>query len=232
MTRHRRALMLFALAILLAAVAASSVRRREAALDQALGPLTSVLVTGAPVAAGAPLADARPALRSLPRRYAPPDALTDPVALQGARAAVGLPAGAYVTSGALRTPGAAAVDVAPGQRVADVVANGDPRAIVAGTRVDVLVTRDSDGTRPGSTVLALEDVEVLSASSAPADAAVGTADGVAGEKRVAASLRVTVAQAVYLAAAQSFARELRLLPRAPQDHGQGRAGLRVDARLR
>jgi pilus assembly protein CpaB len=81
-------------------------------------------------------------------------------------------------------------------------------------------------------VLALEDVEVLAASAAPADAAVGSADGTAGERRVAASLRVTVSQAVYLAAAQSFARELRLLPRAPQDHAHGRAGMRVDERLR
>jgi pilus assembly protein CpaB len=42
---------------------------------------------------------------------------------------------------------------------------------------------------------------------------------------VAASLRVTLRQAVYLAAAQDFARELRLLPRAPGDRRHGRAGL-------
>jgi pilus assembly protein CpaB len=35
---------------------------------------------------------------------------------------------------------------------------------------------------------------------------------------VAATLRVTVRQAVYLAAAQAFAREIRLLARAPGDH--------------
>jgi pilus assembly protein CpaB len=34
---------------------------------------------------------------------------------------------------------------------------------------------------------------------------------------VAATLRVSVRQAVYLAAAQAFARELRLLARAPGD---------------
>ena len=38
-----------------------------------------------------------------------------------------------------------------------------------------------------------------------------------GEPRVTATLRVTVAQAVYLAAAQSFARDVRLLARAPGD---------------
>ena len=41
--------------------------------------------------------------------------------------------------------------------------------------------------------------------------------GRAKPPRVRATLRVTVAQAVYLAAAQSFARDVRLLARAPGD---------------
>jgi pilus assembly protein CpaB len=49
---------------------------------------------------------------------------------------------------------------------------------------------------------------------------------------VAASLRVTVRQAVFLAAAQSFAREIRLLPRAPGDRRHGAAGLAVGSDLR
>jgi pilus assembly protein CpaB len=38
-------------------------------------------------------------------------------------------------------------------------------------------------------------------------------------------------QAVYLAAAQDFARELRLLPRSQGDRDRGRAGLRAGAQL-
>lgn len=230
MNRRLRVLLLLALALLLGLLAASSVQRREAALDAALGPPETVLVTAVPVAAGAALADARPALRALPRRYAPPDALTDPRLLAGAQAAVALPAGAYVTRAVLRTPGVSAVPVGPGERVAEVVARGDPAAVVAGSRVDVLVTRDAAGDRPGTTVLALEDVEVLDA--APADPAQEAAGDSQGGARVAASLRVPVEQAVYLAAAQSFARELRLLPRAADDRRRGRAGLAIDERLR
>ncbi|MDW5595911.1 hypothetical protein VSS74_16300, partial [Conexibacter stalactiti] len=70
MSGRRRALLLLALALLLGLLAASSVQRREAALDAALGPSTTVLVTAAPVAAGTALAEARPALRALPRRWA------------------------------------------------------------------------------------------------------------------------------------------------------------------
>lgn len=225
--RRRRALLLLALAALLGALAASSVQRREAALQRALGPTATVLVTQVAVEAGAPLADARPVLRALPRRYAPPDAVASPTALEGAQAAVALPAGAYVTAAALRMPGTAAVPVAPGERVAEVVALADPETVVAGSRVDVLVTRDGAGDRLGATVLALEDVEVLAAGRAPAPAgAEGTGP------RVSASLRVSLRQAVYLAAAQSFARELRLLPRAAADRARGRAGFAVDERLR
>ena len=82
-------------------------------------------------------------------------------------------------------------------------------------------------------MLALEDVEVLAAS--PAQDEESAAGGKAGKPspgaRVAVSLRVTLRQAVYLAAAQDFARELRLLPRAAGDRRRGRAGLSAGAAL-
>jgi pilus assembly protein CpaB len=229
-TRRRRALLLLTLAALLGSLAATSVRRREIALQRALGPSALVLVTRAPVVAGAPLAAARPLLRALPRRFAPPDAVATATALRGARAAVALPAGSVVTAAVLRLPGSGAsraATVGPGERVAEVVAHADPRAVVAGVRVDVLVTREASAARAGGTVLALEDVEVLDARPAGAGAALP-----GGGPRVVAALRVGVRDAVYLAAAHSFARDVRLLVRAPGDRAGGHAGLAVDERLR
>jgi pilus assembly protein CpaB len=228
MTPRRRALLLLALALLLGALAAASVRRREAALARALGPSVLVLVTRSPVAAGAPTGAARPQLRPLPRRYAPPDAVAGARQLAGARTAVALPAGSILTASVLRRPGdVPELAVGAGERVAEVVAHGDPRAVVPGAHVDVLVTREASGSRAGATVLALEDVEVLRARAAPPDPA-----DPQGGARVAAALRVRVHDAVYLAAAQTFARDLRLLARAPGDRASGRAGLAVDERLR
>jgi pilus assembly protein CpaB len=89
---------------------------------------------------------------------------------------------------------------------------------VPGARVDVLVTRESRPGAPGRTTLALEDVEVLSGAAAPA-----SEERSGGQVR--ASLRVSLRQAVYLAAAQSFARELRLLPRAAGDRRRAQPGL-------
>ena len=57
------------------------------------------------------------------------------------------------------------------------------------------------------------------------------ADNSSGERKIAVSLRVTVRQAVYLAAAQSFAREIRVLPRATGDNGRGAEGLRIGSGL-
>ncbi len=70
-------------------------------------------------------------------------------------------------------------------------------------RVDVVVTTDKQ------TRLALQDVEVLAAKPAAAK------DG--GGPRVAATLRVPVTDAVYLVAAQEYARDVRLLARVPGD---------------
>jgi pilus assembly protein CpaB len=149
------------------------------------------------------------------------------------RVAAAIPAGAYVTAGALAGgagsgggPGGSALR--PGERVADLTAAGPGDLVTPGGRVDVLVTRDPAHGGPGQTALALEDVEVLAA--APAEPGEGAGAG-AGVARVRASLRVTVRQAVFLAAAQAFSREVRLLPRAPGDDHRGAAGLVVGADL-
>lgn len=224
MSARRRALLLGALALVLGGLAAADVSSREAALDRRLGGWVDVVVTSRPIAVGKPITADALAVRQVPGRFAPAAALADPGPAVGARAAVALPAGADVTTTVLGgeeepPPGA---PVRSGERVADVTAIGRPALIVPGSRVDVLVTRDEAPGLQGRTVLAMEDVEVL--ASAPA----GQDEG-AGQPRVSASLRVTLRQAVALAAAQSFARELRLLPRAAGDRDRDGAGMAAGA---
>jgi pilus assembly protein CpaB len=214
-SRRRRAALLLGLAILLGGLAASDVARREAALRDQLGPLVDVVVANADLSAGPPLRAHDLAVRAVPARYAPVGAAAVPDALIGRPLAAPVPRGGYLGAGqlAVEDPGAAGPPVRAGERAADVVALGSPELVVAGARVDVLVTRDGDSGGSAGTQLALEDVEVLAARRAP-EAAGATGDGA---QRVAATLRVSVRQAVYLAAAQAFAREIRLLPRAAGD---------------
>ena len=74
-----------------------------------------------------------------------------------------------------------------------------------------MVVTTERGEGRGRTYLALERVELLAARPASGE----TAED--GRPRAHATLRVTLRQAVYLAAAQSFAREIRLLLRAPAE---------------
>ena len=214
MSRRRRAVLLGGLALLLGALAASDVAGREAALRRGLGPLVDVVVAREPLAPGTRLDVRRLAVRRVPARFAPRGAFAGIEGLTGARVRAAVPAGADLTAAALaddrrNAPGA---PVRRGERIADVVAVAPAQALAPGARADVLVTRAH------RTTLALEDVEVLAARPAT---------GAEAEGRVVASLRVTLRQAVYLAAAQSFAREIRLLPRAAADDARGASGLTI-----
>src|ERR1700761_9442356 len=73
MTRRRRAALLLGLALVLGALAASDVGRREAALRSQLGPDVDVVVARRPLAAGHMLRLADLALRRMPAPYAPVD---------------------------------------------------------------------------------------------------------------------------------------------------------------
>jgi len=226
-SRRRRAVVLLGLALLLGGLAASDVSRREAALEKRLGPSVPVVVARRDLDAGTTLAPAHLAVRRIPARFAPAGAFPSPSELAGRRTAVAVNAGEYLAPGVLGgAEGAPALR--PGERVADVVAVGSPEEVAPGSRVDVVVTREGQNGGSGRTDLALQDVEVLNASPAEEGAAGDTAPGAA---KVQASLRVTVKQAVYLAAAQSFARELRLLPRAESDRESGPGKLSVDQDL-
>jgi pilus assembly protein CpaB len=203
-SRRRRTALLLGLSLVLGALAASDVGRREAALRDQVGPAVDVLVARRALVPGRRLAAADLAVRRVPERFAPAGAAPVPELLLGHRLAVGVPAGAPVGDYLLAATAVEGPAIGRGERAAEVIATGSPRLVTTGARVDVLVTREH------ATALALEDVEVLATRAA------ASRDGSAPQ--VAATLRVTVKQAVYLAAAGAFAREIRLLPRAPGDH--------------
>jgi pilus assembly protein CpaB len=230
-SHRRRALLLGGLALVLGGLAASNVAGREAALARRVGDLVDVVVAREPIAAGAPVRERALAVRRVPRRFAPAGAIASPQAVIGLRAAVDIAAGTDIAASMVGDGRAPPADPAirRGERVARVVALAAPELVTPGSHVDVLVTPEPREGASGEAVLALEDVEVLDAVPAAAG------DGPSGRSepggRVDASLRVTLRQAVYLAAAQDFARELRLLPRSDADRERGRAGMRGGTQL-
>jgi pilus assembly protein CpaB len=212
MSRRRRMALLLGLAFGLGGLAASDVSRRESALRAQLEPLVDVLVARHPLEAGHRLRLADLAVRRVPARFAPPGGAVAPELLAGHRLAVPVAPGGQVAPLLLQRPEPGGFAIGRGQRAAEIVAAAAPGAVAAGARVDVLVTRERRSGGGGDTELALQDVEVLAARPAPASGQ--EADGTS---RIAATLRVSLRQAVFLASADAFARDIRLLVRAPGD---------------
>lgn len=218
--------MLLSLALASGGLAADRVETRASEVESQVGSLVPVLVTRTDVPPGTRLSAAQLAVRQVPERFAPRDALVAPEQAVGQRVAGALAAGGYVTSGALTTRsgadrGDSRSPIRRGERSVDVaVAGGEALAgAPPGTRVDVLVTTEGpSGAGGGRTFLALQDVELLGARGASdGQSQGGGGDGAAARATTIATLRVTLREAVYLTAAQSFAREIRLLARSPGD---------------
>lgn len=224
--RRRRGAVLLALALAAGGLASSRVERRERGLEARVGPPVPVVVAVADLRQGERIGREKAArglaVRHVPARFAPPDALGEPAEAVGATVAAPVAAGGYVTAGALAAPRGEEREgaVAPGQRAIDVAVAGGQELAAAGpgARVDVLVTTER-GEGRGRTYLALEAVELL--GTAPGDGAGAAGEEARGRPTLLATLRVTLRQAVFLAAAESFAREIRLLPRAPGERRRG-----------
>ena len=206
--RRRRAFVLLSLALASGGLAASLVRSRERAVERRVGPLVAVVVARRDLPAGHEVQPGDVANRRIPARYVPPGAAVNPEEVGGLRTAMTLPAGAYLTAAALGESGhetGGGYRLRPGERAAQVEVSGgggSSQGVAPGTRVDVLVSSEGrDG--GGHTFLALEDAELLGARPEGGG--------------VLATLRVTLRQAVFLAAAADFAKRVRLLPRPRGD---------------
>ena len=216
--RRGRAVALALVAIACGSLAAARVRSTVAEIESRTGEPVRVVVAKRGLADGVRLGRRRVvrslAVREVPARYAPRDALEAPEQALGYETAVALGPGAYVTASMLRDPRAATAAAAPvrrGQRLVEVAVTGGGELVAGGavTRVDVVVTTESASGR-GRTFVALENVELVAARPAGANEE-ADADGTPAD--TVATLRVGARAAVFLTAAQNFAREVRLLAR-------------------
>jgi pilus assembly protein CpaB len=224
-SRRRRGFALAALALILGGLAASDVSSREAAIDRRLGPAVPVVVARADLPAGHTIKPADLAVRHVPARYAPAAAFANPSEAAGLRTAAAVVHGTDLVPSLLADGNAdGTASLRPGERVSTFVAIAPAKLVQPGGRVDVLVTRAAGDGNSGSTTLSLSGLEVLATSPAENNSQ-------SGEQQVSVSLRVSVRQAVFLAAAGSFAREIRLLPRAADDNGRQAQGLRIGSGL-
>lgn len=223
-TRRRRGLLLLSVALASGGVAASQVHERERSVAAQVGPAVPVLVAARDLTAGARVSAAALAIRRVPARFVPPDALASAAGVVGARPAVSVAAGGYLTADVFEGSNGGQRGgraLARGERAVTVEVSG-AAGLAPGVRVDVLVSTESGA--GGRTLMALAGAELLrlEAGSGAATPPDGTRTG---GPTALATLRVTLRQAVYLTAADNFAREIRLLARPPGDHSPAGAAV-------
>jgi pilus assembly protein CpaB len=228
--RRRRGFLLLSVALVSGGLAAAEVHERERSVAAQVGSPADVLVAAREIRAGARVTRDVLALRRVPASFVPPDALASAAGVVRRRAAVSVPAGAYVTPSLFQRPDdtqRAGAGLGRGERAVtvEVAGGGTLAGLAPGARVDVLVSTEP-GAGGGRTLMALAGAELLQIGDAYAGYADpdGTADG-ASPPTALATLRVSLRQAVYLTAADNFAREIRLLPRPPGDRSAAGAAV-------
>ncbi len=216
-------MLLLCVALASGGLAASQVHQRERRAAERLGPQMEVVVAARDIPAGARVTRGAVGLRRVPVRFVPADALPSAEAVVGARTAAAVAAGGYLTA-SLFKDGNQGEDrgLRRGERAVTVEVAGASavEALQPGARVDVVVSTET-GAAGGRTTMALAGVELLrSEPGAATPYEQGDAPGASSSagRTALATLRVSVEQAIYLTAADNFAREIRLMPRPRGDH--------------
>jgi Flp pilus assembly protein CpaB len=215
-SRRGRALAFLLAAAFAAATAAAIADGYGDSVVRGYGELRPVVVAATELKAdrtiGPEVASEELEVRRVPARFVPPGTLQAPAEAVGLVPAAAVPAGSYLLAAQLRTPrseGPGTI-LGHGRRPVEIAVSGVGALLAsgvqpAGTRVDVVVTTEPSGAGDGRTYVAAPAVPLLGL----APGAEGTVDG----STAAATLGLTRSQALRLIAAESFARQVTVLPR-------------------
>ncbi len=215
MSRRARAIA-FGVGALIAAIAAGAIADGYGeSVARGYGALRPVVVAAAQLPAGQALAptvaERDLEVRQVPARFVPAGALRDPAEALGLEPAAAIPSGAYLLAGQLRPPRTESPGprLAAGRRPVQIAVSGVEALALGGaspigSRVDVVVTTEPGDGGAGNTYVAAAAVPLLGLGGSPESDATGTAE---------ATLGLTRPQALRLIAAESFARQVTVMPR-------------------
>jgi pilus assembly protein CpaB len=205
------------LALAAAGLAAAITSGYGARVAGSYGPLRRVVVTTEALPARRALGPADLAsleLRRVPERFVPAGAIGEAARALGMAPRVALPAGSYVPAFLLGQPRhsrPAVPGLPPGLRPVEIAVSGAAALEAAGppprgSAVDVVVTSEPRGAGTGHTYVAAGGVPLIGLGPGP--------DGPGPTSAASAILGLTRTQALRLISAESFARQIRLLPAA------------------
>jgi len=213
-SRRARAIA-FGVAALVAAIAAGVIADGYGdSVARGYGALRPVVVAAVRLPAGEALAPAVAEsdleVRQVPVRFVPAGALRVPAEAIGLAPAAAIPSGAYLLAAQLRPPRSEdpGPTLAADRRPVQIAVTGAAALAVDGTdpvgsRVDVVVTTEPGAGGAGRTYVAAAGVPLLGLGAGPEGDVAGTAE---------ATLGLTRRQALRLIAAESFARQVTVMP--------------------
>jgi Flp pilus assembly protein CpaB len=215
MSRRAQAIAFGAAALVAAVIAGTIADGYGRSVARGYGALRPVVVAAERLPAGKAVdpttAEVALEVREVPARFVPIGALRDPAEALGLVPAAEIPGGAYLLAAQLRPPhvdtpgpdlpgGRRPVQIAVSGAAALAVGGGDP----VGSRVDVVVTTEPTSGGTGHTYVAAAAVPLLGIGAGPEGDSGGLAE---------ATLGLTRPQALRLIAAESFARQVTVMPR-------------------
>jgi Flp pilus assembly protein CpaB len=215
-SRRARAIAFGAAALVAAAIAGTIADGYGDRVARGYGALRPVVVASAQLPAGKALdptaAETGLEVRQVPTRFVPIGALRDRAEALGLVPAAAIPSGAYLLAAQLRPPhpDSSGPRLAGGRRPVQIAVSGAEALAIGGadpigSRVDVVVTTEPTEGGAGHTYVAAAAVPLLGLGTGPEGEAGGTA---------AATLGLTRPQALRLIAAESFARQVTVMPRS------------------
>jgi Flp pilus assembly protein CpaB len=213
-SRRARAVAFGAAALVAALVAGVIADGYGDSVARGYGALRPVVVASAQLPAGKALdptaTEADLEVRQVPVRFVPAGALRSPDEAIGLAPAAAIPSGAYLLAAQLRPPH---VDrpgpaLGAGRRPVQIAVSGAEALAVdgaapVGSRVDVVVTTEPGDRGAGRTYVAAAGVPLLGLGAGPEGEVAGVAE---------ATLGLTRPQALHLIAAQSYARQVTVMP--------------------
>jgi Flp pilus assembly protein CpaB len=214
LSRRARAIA-FGVAALVAAIAAGAIADGYGdSVARGYGALRPVVVASAQLPAGKALdpvaIEADLEVRQVPIRFIPAGALREPAEAIGLAPSAAIPSGAYLLAAQLRPPRSARPGpaLAADRRPVQIAVTGAEALAVdgadpVGSRVDVVITTEPGDGGAGRTYVAASGVPLLGLGAGPEGDAGGAAE---------ATLGLTRQQALHLIAAESFARQVTVMP--------------------
>lgn len=213
MSPRARALGFLLAAIVAAGAAAAIANGYGDSVVRGYGELRPVVVATSELPAGKQIdpevATSELEVRRVPVRFTPPGALAAPSEAVGLVPAAPVPVGSYLLAGQLHPPRRSGPlgGLGGNRRPVEIAVSGagafDALEAPVGSKVDVAVTTESNGSGDGRTYVAAPAVPLLGLGPG--------GEGVEGETATA-TLGLTRSQALRLIQAESFARRITLIP--------------------